>query len=206
MVLRGLPLGFISKERIIVTGITWGIYRRHNYLLKGGLMQRISWWANLILLSLSCALLLQPVFGQEPTSSAPSTQEYKASDEKKQELYRIEVEDAIEAGLIEQQLRIKPAIVHGRFFYYYGNEENNELLERYGYEPVRVNREEVLTRVVRVIHKGEEEELSKAGVTVLLRERGYWIVRATLAQLRLLGRLGYEVEGLGRREPRPRQV
>lgn len=133
-------------------------------------------------------------------------QKSQGGTEKLQRFFRIDVEDATEAGLVEQQLKIKPALVRDRLFYYYGNEEINELLRRYGYEPVRMNPEDVQTRVVRVIHRGEEEDLSKAGVTILLREREYWIVRATLTQLRLLGRLAYQVEDLGRREPRPRQV
>jgi hypothetical protein len=120
--------------------------------------------------------------------------------------FRIEVEDAAEAALVEQQLKIKPAMVRDRSFYYYANEETNELLRRYGYEPARMNPEDVLIRIVRVIHKGEEEDLTRTGVTIVLREHEYWIVRATLTQVRLLGRLGYQVEELGRRELRPRQV
>jgi len=70
-----------------------------------------------------------------------------------------------------------------------------------------VKREDVLTRLVMVIRKkGTEEDLAKAGTTVVLREREYWVVRATLKQLQLLERLGFVVEELGRREPRPRQV
>ncbi|HKW33364.1 MAG TPA: hypothetical protein VJN92_10200 [Candidatus Acidoferrum sp.] len=159
-----------------------------------------------ICLLLACGLWPQSFQGQEPPSHPNAMQKSQGGTEKLQRFFRIDVEDATEAGLVEQQLKIKPALVRDRLFYYYGNEEINELLRRYGYEPVRMNPEDVQTRVVRVIHRGEEEDLSKAGVTILLREREYWIVRATLTQLRLLGRLAYQVEDLGRREPRPRQV
>ena len=159
-----------------------------------------------ICLLLACGLSPQPFLGQEPSSHPNPTQKSQGGTEKLQGFFRIDVEDGTEAGLVEQQLKIKPALVRDRSLYYYGNEETNELLRRYGYEPVRMNPEDVLTRVVRVIHKGDEEDLLKAGVIILLREHEYWIVRATLTQLRLLGRLGYQVEELGRREPRPRQV
>ena len=157
-------------------------------------------------LLLACGLWPQPFLGQEPPSPTSTTQKSQSASEKVQSLFRIDVEDAIEAGLVEQQLKIRPVLIRDRSLYYYGNEETNEQLRKYGYEPMRMNPEDVLTRVVRVIHKGDEEDLSKAGVTILLREHEYWIVRATSTQLRLLGRLGYQVEELGRREPRPRQV
>jgi len=159
-----------------------------------------------ICLLLACGLSPQSFLGQEPPSLTNTTQKSQSTSEKVQGFFRIDVEDATEAGLVEQQLKIKPALVRDHSLFYYGNEETNELLRRYGYGPVRMNPEDVLTRVVRVIHKGDEEDLSKAGVTILLREHEYWIVRATLTQVRLLGRLGYQVEELGRREPRPRQV
>ncbi len=159
-----------------------------------------------ICLLLACGLSPQPFLGQEPPSLTNTTQKSQSASEKVQGFFRIEVEDVTEASLVEQQLKIRPALVRDRSLYYYGNEETNELLRKYGYEPMQMNPADVLTRVVRVIHKGDEEDLSKTGVTILLREHGYWTVRATLTQMRLLGRLGYQVEELGRREPRPRQV
>jgi hypothetical protein len=153
---------------------------------------------------LMCLLSLTLLAARTLTGQA--AKEHQKTDPN-QPLYRIEVEDSTEAGLVEQQLRITPLLVRNRDFYYYGNEEINRLLRPYGYEPVRVNREDVLTRLVRVSRKkGTEEDLAKAGTTVVLREREYWVVRATLTQLQLLERLGFVVEELGRREPRPRQV
>jgi len=148
----------------------------------------------------------QSFLGQEPPSLTNTTQKSQSTSEKVQGFFRIDVEDATEAGLVQQQLKIRPVLVRDRWLYYYGNEETNELLRKYGYEPMRMNPEDVLTRVVRVIHKGVEEDLSKAGVIILLREHEYWIVRATSTQLQLLGRLGYQVEKLGLREPLRRQV
>ena len=154
-------------------------------------------------LFLICLLI---VLGLEGASPGRSSQNYQQPNDTGRSFYRIDVEDSIEAGLIEQQLKIKPALIRSRSFYYYGDEKINRLLHSYGYEPVRVNRDDVLTRLVMVIRKGSEEDLVKAGTTVVLREREYWVVRATLTQLQLLERLGFSVEELGRREPRPRQV
>lgn len=152
-------------------------------------------------------ICLSTLLSLEGTSSGRSSQDYQQPNDKGRSFYRIDVEDSIEAGLIEQQLKVKPVLIRSRSFYYYGNEDINQLLRRYGYEPVRVNREDVLTRLVVVItKKGTEEDLVKAGTTVVLREREYWVVRATLTQLQLLERLGFLVEELGRREPHPRQV
>ena len=122
------------------------------------------------------------------------------------QLFRIEVEDAIEAELITQQLKIKPQLVEGRSFFYCGNEETNKLLGSYGYEPSRADPEEVFKRVVRVIRKGSEEDLRDCGIVIILREREYWIVRATLKQLRVLQKRGYEIKEIGRDEARPRQI
>src|SRR5437667_1693737 len=158
-----------------------------------------SW--SLILLFLSLLL------SQAGASSAQSLQAAQRPDSARKSFYRLDVEDSIEAGLVEQQLKLKPVLVLSRGFYYYGDDEINQLLRRYGYVPVRVNRDDVLTRVVMVPRKkGTEEDLVKAGATVVLREREYWVVRATLTQLQLLDRLGFVAEELGRREPRPRQV
>jgi hypothetical protein len=167
---------------------------------------RTSGFFRSICLVLTCGLLPWLTPGQATPSLADATQKAEVSSEKSKDLFRIDIEDAIEAGLVEQQLKIKPALVVNRWFYYYGDEETNQLLRRYGYEPVKVNPGDVLTRVVRVSRRGEEEDLVKAGVTIVLRERAYWIIRATLNQLQLLGRLGYQVEDLRRGEPRPRQV
>src|SRR4029077_10474117 len=110
----------------------------------------------LVLVCLSTLLSL------EATSPGQSSQNYQQPTDQGRSFYRIDVEDSIEAGLIEQELKVKPVLIRSRAFYYYGNEEANQLLRRYGYEPVRVKREDVLTRLVMVIRKkGTEEDLAK---------------------------------------------
>lgn len=121
-------------------------------------------------------------------------------------LYRIEVEDAVEAALIEQELRIRPELVRGRWFYFFGDERINQRLRELGYRPLPTDPEDIRTRVVRVALKGTEAELRDIGVTVVLREKQYWVVRATPRHLRTLSRLGYRIEELGEQELRPRQI
>jgi len=124
----------------------------------------------------------------------------------KKKLFRIEVEDAIEAELIMQQLKIKPQLVEGHSFYYCGDERTNKVLGGYGYDPVSADPGEVFSRVVRIARKGNEEDLRDLGVTLVLREQEFWVVRATLKQVRVLQKLGYTIKDIGREEPRPRQV
>jgi len=128
------------------------------------------------------------------------------SETRSQKLYRIEVEDADEAALIEQELKVKPELVRGRSFYYYGNENINRRLQEFGYHPSVEDADSVLTRVVRVVGKGTEAPLREIGLTIVLRERGYWIARGTLKQLRALSRAEYAIQDLRKGEPYPRQV
>jgi hypothetical protein len=121
------------------------------------------------------------------------------------EIYRIEVEDGIEVGLIQQQLGLLPIFVRGPYFYYTEKVINARLREL-GYQPSPVDPLDVLTRVVKVPRRGPEEALREIGVTVVLREPDYWVVRGTLRQLSLLHRLDYEWADLGGWEPRPRQL
>jgi hypothetical protein len=121
-------------------------------------------------------------------------------------LYRIEVEDEDEAALIQQELKLQPALVRGQSFYYYGDEQINKKLAEFDYHASAVDPDEIFTRVVRIVGKAEETALRDLGATVILRERGYLIIRATPKQLRTLSRLGYKIEELGAKEPQPRRV
>ena len=125
-------------------------------------------------------------------------------------LESIEVDDPLEAALLQQELGLKPFRVIGRTLYY----EDTGLTERLiglGYRPARAVPEAVIERVVRVNRRKkadakDELALREAGAEIILRERSYWVIRASLERLRLLGRLGFQLEDLRGREPRPRQV
>jgi len=167
-------------------------------------------FAHLGVLSLAFVLSALPALAQEPKDECrptrDSVQQAASQDSEKKKLFRIEIEDAIEAELITQQLKIKPQLVEGRSFYYCGGERTNKVFAEYGYDPTLADPEEVFSRVVRIARKGNEEDLRDLGLTLVLREREFWVVRATLRQLRALQKLGYTIKEIGRDEPRPRQI
>lgn len=121
-------------------------------------------------------------------------------------LLRVDVEDADEAILLEQALKLRPVRTSGRALYFESTADSEKRLREAGFEPVAADPQEGVSEVVVVRRKGPERRLADAGAHVVLREPGYWIVRVTSAQRRTLARLGFRVEPLGKREPRPRQV
>ena len=120
-------------------------------------------------------------------------------------LYRIEVEDADEAGLIQQELKINPEVVRGRYFYYFGDEILNRRLVPYGYSPIAVEQDEILTQVVRIAPPKDDAGVLRSGVTIVLRERENWYVRGTAKQLEAL-RSRYQVFEPGSKPLVPRRV
>lgn len=118
------------------------------------------------------------------------------------------VGDAIEAALLEQQLRLVPVRLDGTTLYLYDRGDIRARLASLGYEPQRVNGAEVARRVVRVSLQGgaPRDDLSKFGVNVINREREHWVVTGTVAALRALAGAGYRLEPVRDPEPRPRQV
>lgn len=124
-------------------------------------------------------------------------------------LYRVPVEDAAEAALIQQQLKLVPVQVRDRWFYYRGDERLNARLKELGYEPQTVDPKELQVQFFRIEGiAGEEGQraLADIGARVLIREPKYWIVRVTPGQQQLLKRLNYRLVDLGPQGPRPRQI
>lgn len=121
-------------------------------------------------------------------------------------LLRIDVEDADEARLVEQELKLRPVRARGRTLYFDRTADVEQRLRGAGFEPVAADPEEGAAEVVVVRRMGPETRLADAGARVVLREREYWIVRVTPAQRRTLARLDYRIEPLGDRGPHPRQV
>lgn len=155
-------------------------------------------------------LLAAPGLAQQPEHECRTygQPEQKAASAESKKLFSIQVEDAMEAELIAQQLKIKPELMRGHSFYYCGNEQTSRLLAKYGFEPSEADGDEVFSRVVRVAREGKEKEgdLLDLGVTLVLREREYWVVQGTLRQLRVLEKCGYVIKPVGPDEPHPRQV
>ena len=121
-------------------------------------------------------------------------------------LYRFAVEDDDEAGLIQQQLKIAPEFLRAGYFYYFGDEQTNGRLKEYGYAPESVQADETITAVRRVLAPKDDTVLRKAGLAIILKERRYWYVRGTIAQLRELTRTGYELLDLTDRPLVPRRI
>ena len=122
------------------------------------------------------------------------------------ELYRIRVDDGVEAELIQQELKIIPEAVRDNWFYYYGNDRLNKILRQYDYHPSSQNPDDFFTRIVRISPVRKEDKSRKLGVEVLLREPSYWVVRASIGQLRQLYRRGYDPRPIEERYLRPRQL
>lgn len=124
-------------------------------------------------------------------------------------LSTIEVEDAIEAALLEQELGLVPVTIReGRFVYYEPDEELDLKLANLGYTPVDVDAARVLQRVMKILRKprADEAPLHEAGVTLILRQKCCWVVRGTYRQLKTLARLGYPLADPEEGDLRPRQV
>jgi len=130
----------------------------------------------------------------------------QASNLQTRKLYRIEVQDADEAGLIQQELKIKPEVVRGRYLYYFGDEVLNRRLISYGYSPIAVAQDEIFSRVVRITPPKDESVVLRSGVKIVLRERDSWYVRGTTKQLEVLSRAGFKLAETGDKPMVPRRI
>jgi hypothetical protein len=138
--------------------------------------------------------------------SAKQARVSDASTNQNRQLYRIEVEDADEAGLIQQELKIQPEVVRGRYFYYLGDDVLNRRLISYGYSPIAVAQDEILTRVVRITPPKDESAVLRSGAKIVLRERESWYMRGTAKQLEALSSAGFQLADTGNRPMVPRRV
>jgi hypothetical protein len=121
-------------------------------------------------------------------------------------VYRIEVTDADELAILKQQLKIDVVRASARqALIRLPRPATLASLRQAGYEPVAVPREQVEHRIVHVSRGKPEPVLLGTGVTLLRRESGAWIIRASLAQLDQLRRLGFAWRAPDK-EVRPREV
>jgi hypothetical protein len=121
-------------------------------------------------------------------------------------VYRVTVEDGAEIDLLRQRLHLEPLRTDGTTLYFFEAAGLLDSLRAFGYRPEQADTLEAYRRVVRVQRRGDEKEMLVSGVQLLNREAQYWIVSATLGQIRTLTRLGYRVGPLVGNEPRPREV
>jgi len=121
-------------------------------------------------------------------------------------IYGVTVADADEVALLQQQLKLEPVTAKNTTLYFFAAPGLVEKLVELGYAPAQEAPYRVFERVVRVNKKGAETELLKTGVELINRERDYWVVRGSLAQLTAIQRIGYRITNVDGDEPRPREI
>jgi len=133
------------------------------------------------------------------------TADLSLSPEEKRPLYRIQVSDSDEAGLIKQQTGIEVVRLQGADLLFVARGGNLETLRQLDYLAEPVEPKATFQRTVQVEKKGREEDLLTTGIRLLRREEKHWVVQGTLAQLDLLKARKYRLLPLDG-EPHPRQV
>lgn len=119
-------------------------------------------------------------------------------------LVAVQVADPQEAGLLVQALGAQPELARGDSLYFAAALADR--LRGAGFDPLQVDADQARRRVVRA-YGTSDAGLRAGGVRILTRERGYWIVDGSLAQLRRLQAAGgYVLARIDGNEPRPREV
>lgn len=125
------------------------------------------------------------------------------------------VEDAIEASLLQQQLKMDIVKLEGNRLYYYA--ENTALMEKLkGLGYTQINSEEAqqvykkyvslrLPKRTDTTYKDLAAALRRQQVQVINRERDHWVIYGTLDALNNLKKSGYVLQNLTY-ELRPREV
>jgi hypothetical protein len=120
--------------------------------------------------------------------------------------YAIAIDDPDEIALLQQQLKLGGVNATRGVMYFDADGAQLGRLRELGYEVTQVDPEAVGYRVVRVLRRGSEEDLRTRGLTVIAREKPYWIVSGSLSQLRQLVADGYRLRAIASNEPRPRLI
>jgi hypothetical protein len=139
------------------------------------------------------------------SATSAGTSKVSLAPHTKLPLFQVAIEDPGEAAIIMQQLKIAPVLVEAHTMYFVDSAGAAKRLSEAGYELKPASAVQIETRIVHVPIHGAETELLSTGVTLINREKDYWVISGTLAQLALLPRLGYSLEPMGD-EPRPRSV
>ena len=156
----------------------------------------MKWTRNLLLLFLGCMAI----------ASCGREEQVDLTPNDPRPIYNITVADSDEVELLQQQMKLEPVYARNATLYYFEAPGLVEQLKEVGYAPAQADPYGVFQRVVRVKKKGAEEELLRTGVEFINRERNYWVVRGTLAQLTAIQRIGYRITNVREDEPRPREV
>jgi hypothetical protein len=130
----------------------------------------------------------------------------------KRPVQSIQIGDAEEAALLQQELKIEiQQVKDKRLFYFSGNKDLDARLKELGYSIQREDLMQIYYKYAQVTIKdkvpdsSKAAELEKLGVIILNKEEKFWIIRGTLEQLKQVKKKGYQVKEL-EKEPRPRYV
>jgi hypothetical protein len=120
--------------------------------------------------------------------------------------YTIVVDDPDEIALLTQQLKLTAVTATRGAIYFDADAGQLGRLRELGYVVTQADPEAIGYRIVRIRRRGSEEELRSQGITVISREKTYWVVSGSLATLRRLVAQGYRLEAIAPDEPRPRVI
>ena len=122
------------------------------------------------------------------------------------QIVSVAVLDSDEAALLVQQLELEVVRIEGPTMFFFEKPNQLDRLAELGYELERQNSYDVFRRVVRIDRTVPESELIANGVQVINREEEYFVVNASIGQLKTLLRSGSQIVAVSGHEPRPRQV
>lgn len=151
-------------------------------------------------LALSLSACRKPAAEQEPPSPDTGPPVVLPAPSKEPR-YSIAVDDPDEIALLTQQLKLNQVLATRGRVYFSADESQLGRLRELGYEVTQADPEAVDYRVLRVHRRGSEEDLRSQGVTIIAREKAYWVVSGTLGQLRRLAAAGYRLDAIAPDEP-----
>jgi hypothetical protein len=158
---------------------------------------------------------LPPFFGMLMIfSSCVSEKSPELQPDNKMPVYSVQVEDATEAALIEQELKINIVRLTGnRLFYYDENNGFAQQLKQLGYgDAQKEDLYQVYKKYQKLMLAGLKDslpafrkKLMEQNIIVINQEKDHWIVYGTLAALNQIIKQGYTLQKIDY-EPRPREV
>ena len=119
----------------------------------------------------------------------------------KEPRYSVAVDDPDEIALLTQQLKLTQVRATRGKVYFSADASQLGRLREFGYEVTQADPEAVDYRVLRVRRRGSEEDLRSQGITIIAREKAYWVISGTLGQLRRLAAAGYRLDPIAPDEP-----
>lgn len=120
--------------------------------------------------------------------------------------YAIAIDDPDEIALLTQQLKLGRVTATRGAVHFDADAAQLGRLRELGYDVTQIDTEAADYSVLRVLRRGSEEELRTQGITIIAREKNYWVVSGSLAVLRRLAVAGYRLQAIASDEPRPRLI